>query len=108
MAKQGFKVMDSDMHIMEPPDLWQRYIAAEFREQAPIGITSVTSREPRTVSPGREATVNDPNRRQDTGHHFARLQEVYRDHGERGWTNDCQLEAMDTEGIDVAVLFPTR
>jgi len=24
--KQGFKVMDSDMHIIEPPDLWQCYI----------------------------------------------------------------------------------
>jgi len=40
MAKQGFKVFDSDMHIMEPPDLWQRYIAPEFREIAPVGITS--------------------------------------------------------------------
>ena len=35
MAKNGFKVFDSDMHIMEPPDLWQRYIAPEFRAQAP-------------------------------------------------------------------------
>lgn len=25
MAKNGFKVLDSDMHIIEPPDLWQRY-----------------------------------------------------------------------------------
>ncbi len=31
MAKNGFKVFDSDMHIMEPPDLWERYIAPEFR-----------------------------------------------------------------------------
>ena len=22
MAKDGFKVFDSDMHVMEPPDLW--------------------------------------------------------------------------------------
>ncbi len=28
--KHGFKVMDSDMHIIEPPDLWQRYIDPEF------------------------------------------------------------------------------
>jgi len=26
MAKNGFKILDSDMHIMEPPDLWERYI----------------------------------------------------------------------------------
>ena len=108
MAKQGFKVMDSDMHIMEPPDLWQRYIDPEFRDQAPVGLTSVNFRELRTFFPGREPVANRPNRINDSGHHFERLQEVYRNHGERGWTADCQLEAMDTEGIDVAVLFPTR
>src|SRR5262249_1559382 len=107
MAKQGFKVMDSDMHIMEPPDLWQRYIDPEFRDQAPVGLTSVNFRELRTVFPGRTPVAN-PNRINESGHHFERLQEVYRDHGTRGWTADCQLEAMDTEGIDVAVLFPTR
>jgi hypothetical protein len=26
MAKHGFKLLDSDMHIIEPPDLWERYI----------------------------------------------------------------------------------
>jgi hypothetical protein len=26
MAYNGFKVVDSDMHIMEPVDLWQQYI----------------------------------------------------------------------------------
>ena len=26
MAKHRFKILDSDMHIMEPPDLWERYI----------------------------------------------------------------------------------
>ena len=35
--KNGFKVMDSDMHIIEPPDLWQRYIDAEFKDQVPQG-----------------------------------------------------------------------
>src|SRR5437764_14564080 len=101
MAKQGFKVMDSDMHIMEPPDLWQRYIDPEFRDQAPVGLTSVNYRELRTNLPGQETANNRP-ARSDTnrGHHFDRLQEVYRNHGERGLTNGCQPEALDTEGID--------
>ena len=30
MAKNGFKIIDSDMHIMEPPELWERYIDAKF------------------------------------------------------------------------------
>src|SRR5215468_10478426 len=63
MAKQGFKILDSDMHVMEPPD---------------------------------------------PGHNFERNQEVYRSYAARGWTAEVQLEAMDIEGIDVAVLYPTR
>ena len=39
MAKNGFKVLDSDMHILEPADLWQRYIDKKFRHLAPIGTT---------------------------------------------------------------------
>jgi hypothetical protein len=38
MAKNGFKVFDSDMHLMEPPDLWQRYIDSDFRDRAPKGF----------------------------------------------------------------------
>ncbi|MBM2810732.1 MAG: putative TIM-barrel fold metal-dependent hydrolase [Chloroflexi bacterium] len=108
MAKQGFKVMDSDMHVMEPPDLWPRYIDAEFRDQAPVGLTSVNVRDLRTVFPGETVKERPARLRSNTGHHFDRLQEIYRDHASRGWTADCQLEAMDVEGIDVGVLFPTR
>ncbi len=107
MAKHGFKVMDSDMHIMEPPDLWQRYIAPEFRDRAPIGLTSDNCRELRDILPGR-ARQTVPSGARIRGTISPRYQEVYRDHAGRGWTADCQLEAMDTEGIDVAVLFPTR
>jgi len=31
MAKNGFLIFDSDMYIMEPPDLWERYIAPEYK-----------------------------------------------------------------------------
>ena len=33
--KQGFKVMDSDIHVQEPHDLWARYIEPRFKERAP-------------------------------------------------------------------------
>ncbi len=38
MAKNGFKVMDSDLHVLEPPDLWQRYIDPKFADRAPVGM----------------------------------------------------------------------
>src|SRR5205807_2113002 len=39
MVQGKFKVLDSDIHIIEPPDLWPRYIDPAFRAQAPIGLT---------------------------------------------------------------------
>ena len=33
--KHGFAVMDADLHGVEPPDLWERYTAAPFRDRAP-------------------------------------------------------------------------
>src|SRR3954471_24572582 len=109
MAKQGFKVFDSDMHIMEPPDLWVRYIDPEFTELAPRGMTSVNVRDLRTYFPGDPPSQRPPSGSAlHKGHNFERNQALYRDHSERGWGPDCQLEAMEVEGIDAAVLFPTR
>src|SRR4051794_2683797 len=115
MARNGFNVFDSDMHIMEPPDLWQRYIDPEFLEMAPRGVTSTNVRDLRVSFPGgapgaASAANSGPARPSlDTvrGQNFDHNQDVYREHAERGWGPDVQLEAMDVEGIDVAVLFPT-
>jgi predicted TIM-barrel fold metal-dependent hydrolase len=104
MAKHGFKVFDSDMHIMEPPDLWQRYIDPEFRAQAPIGVTSENVRDLRLIFPG----MTPPSGVPPSGRNFERNQLLYADHARRGWSPDVQLEAMDLEGIDVAVMFPSR
>ncbi|HLY66260.1 MAG TPA: hypothetical protein VKU60_12055, partial [Chloroflexota bacterium] len=107
MAKQGFRVLDSDMHIMEPPDLWERYIDPKFRDIAPRGTTSPTNvADLRTVFPTLQPAVGPDAIR--SGHNYERNQALYADHAARGWTADCQIEAMDVEGIDVAVLFPSR
>ena len=34
-------VADSDLHVMEPPDLWQRYIDPAFANAAPIGLAEI-------------------------------------------------------------------
>ena len=33
--KQDFKVMDSDIHVQEPHDLWAKYIEPQFKDRAP-------------------------------------------------------------------------
>ena len=39
---------------------------------------------------------------------FRRETRILGNDAARGWTSEVQLEAMDIEGIDVAVLYPTR
>ena len=38
MAINGYRLFDSDLHVIEPADLWQRYIHPRFKDLAPIGL----------------------------------------------------------------------
>ena len=38
MSKNGFKIIDAEMHIMEPTDLWDNYIDPAYKENAPRRI----------------------------------------------------------------------
>jgi predicted TIM-barrel fold metal-dependent hydrolase len=110
MAHKNFKVLDSDIHIIEPADLWPRYIDPEFRDRAPSGVTEFPGdlRMAHNGQPwGRVTTDSDATRRRQ-GHDFAYNQERWRPFEERGWTSKMQLEALDMEGIDVAVIYPSR
>ncbi len=113
MAKGGFRIIDSDMHIMEPPDLWQRYTDKKYRDYAQVGVLSENVRDLRTTHPdgtpwGTTTGVRTNNPNQSGGHNYERNQKLYESHAARGWSTEVQLEAMDVEGLDMAVLFPTR
>ena len=110
MAKNGFRILDSDMHIMEPPDLWERYLEPEFKSLAPRGVTSENVRDLRMRHPdGKLWGLPQVHAGNVTkGHNFKKNQGIYGTHAARGWVAECQLEAMDIEGIDLAVLYPTR
>ncbi len=109
MGVNGWKVADSDMHVFEPPDLWQRYIAPEWHHAAPIGLSELRR--------DMRVRVKD--------HSLTRMGRAKANFAETvGWTSDAdtalapseeklwdpasQLDAMDAEGVDVAVLFPSR
>ena len=110
MAHDGFKILDSDIHIIEPPDLWQRYIDPEYQDRAPRGLNEWVL-DVRLVGPdgkswGRtEASLHE--RHYGAGHDFDKNQERWGPYAKRGWTGEVQLEAMDDEGVDVAVCYPT-
>ncbi len=112
MAHAGHPVGDSDMHIMEPPDLWQRYIDPSFRHAAPVGLTEM-HRDMRVRVKSRvvlrgggvEPISADQGRHRGWQTHH---EDAYAEAMQRGWDPASQVAAMDVEGLDKAVLFPTR
>ena len=107
MAKNGFKVCDSDMHVVEPADLWDRYIDPAFRDRAPKGL----SRHPRDLAIQLNGNIYPPENRSYTNAITPIMTEqmdVYTESESRGWDNSSQVTAMDNEGIDIGVMFPSR
>jgi predicted TIM-barrel fold metal-dependent hydrolase len=110
MAHNGFKVLDSDMHCIEPADLWERYIDDAYKPFAPRGLQEFIA-DLRLVINGktmpRHSSIRPPARNGEEDP-FAKRRERFKAAAERGWDGVSQLEAMDTEGIDVAVVYPSR
>ncbi len=41
MSLRDHVICDSDLHVMEPPDLWERYIEPEYAHAAPRGLSEI-------------------------------------------------------------------
>jgi predicted TIM-barrel fold metal-dependent hydrolase len=99
------------MHILEPADLWPRYSDEKFTARAPIGCTDHV-RDLRLVGPDGRAwgrPVDPPaGTLPPPGHIFHKNQKLFQPHNQRGWSPQVQLDAIAEEGIDVAILYPSR
>jgi predicted TIM-barrel fold metal-dependent hydrolase len=112
MAHEGLIVLDSDMHVMEPDDLWLRYIDPKFRDKAPRRVKLGSDGQMAWQCEGKvlPAYGDHPVRRQQNRARYERsrrLGERYAEARARGYDAASQLKAMDIEGIDIAVAFRT-
>ncbi len=104
MSKGGFRVLDSDLHVIEPSDLYDRYLDPAYRDRTPRPTATrgaYTSQWtvgdftfPRPLGRGRV----DAEQRAAT---------VLKDYAAARFDSVSQLRAMDAEGLDIAVLFRT-
>ena len=117
MAKGNLRVMDSDIHVVEPHDLWLKYIDPRFRDRAPRFEPIAGSEMEGWQFEGKvfPAFFDRPERRRlgAIRRQKARARHVatgrYRDAKEDLKGNDprSMVQAMDREGIDVAIVFRT-
>ena len=107
--KDGFRVIDSDRHIMEPSDMYDRYMPKKFHGRVKITGPNQSNR----YVDGKP--VSDSNRRPDrevTDHGFIfasnqSWRETFAEAIATGFDPASNLRDMDKEGIDLSVLFPT-
>ena len=112
MGLRDHVICDSDLHVMEPPDLWERYIDPAYAHAAPRGLSEIprdmrvrvknhvmlrtgchppdARRGPQDRAGRRTTTTSTPRPRPGAG------------------TPQSQIDAMDAEGLDLAVLYPSR
>jgi len=97
--KDGLRWLDCDMHMAEPWDLWRAYIEPEFLDQlesltgVPEGYNPLTHGPVANISDIRKTRVQ--------------MFDSYLAPDKKSIDPAGQLRAMDREGIDASVLFPT-
>lgn len=126
--KDGMRFVDCDMHIMEPPDLFTRWLDRRFQDRviSPIRPDGSLSRGVWVVDGLASSGDQDlqqyrkPLRRREKklaeGNPAARQSLSHSRSGdtgrldfaiERDYNAEAQVMAMEMEGVDIAVLFPT-
>jgi predicted TIM-barrel fold metal-dependent hydrolase len=102
--------MDADGHVMEPAGMWQRYIAAEFRDRAPRVVVGPDGRRRILVDGQPCPRVDGPNSISGAMREaFAlRIRELLGQYARADYDADSQLLAMDEGGVEVAFLYPTQ
>ena len=121
--KDGLRFVDSDMHVMEPPDLFERYLDPKFRDRVTVRV-GADGRPNRGTSgmvlidgkPTSDMEVQQYRKPRQSGKTKktqpiagSRLQETDRlDFAlERDYDAEAQVMGMAMEGVDIAVLYPT-
>lgn len=109
MAKADYSLLDSDLHLMEPPDLYQSYLEEEYSNQA----QAPTSDRARHYAGGTLEGTLIPSGTADSAVLKANEELDHRARRviEQGWATKLDptssLRPMDAKCIDVAVMFRT-
>ncbi len=120
--KDGLRFVDCDMHIMEPPDLFEKYLDPKFKDRVilPIGADGRPTRG-MIVIDGKPTSMDIDLQRYRKRSTFGRATNATQplsgsriaDSGrldfaiDRGYNAEAQVMGMGIEGIDIGVLFPT-
>src|SRR5258705_4091732 len=107
---RAYNVVDADGHILEPLDLWDRYMDPEFRERRPRFVIDENGKERLSVegkllgNPRGIGSLGSVGVRQG----FVKAGTLKYAEGRRGgFDPHARIVDMDADGIDAAFLYPS-
>ena len=105
----GYRIISADDHIVEPQDLWTTRLDSKFRDQAPRIIREEGSDwwycEGRKLI-GMAITGAQTGKRFDSPESMS-FDDVYENVRLGGYIPEEHVKDMDTDGVDVSLLYPT-
>ena len=108
--RDGFKVIDADAHMQEPPDLWDKYVEPEFYDRRPI-VKEVRHRilfqyETSELFPEDSEGLPSSVWKRRPQNLYDRLGEKYGHAYDDWWSAESRLVDMDRYGWDKMVCIP--
>src|SRR5882762_6385066 len=95
---RAYNVIDADGHILEPLDLWDRYIDPKFRERRPRFVIDENGKERLSVE---GKLLGNPRGIIKAG------TLKYAEGRRGGFDPHARIVDMDADGIDAAFLYPS-
>ena len=103
MGRYGYWVVDGDGHVAEPEEMWRRFLEPKYRDAAPRIVTDNRGVKRVLIDGWFWTTPPGPG----VGHPGGYVGGPRVDRYAGGADPKARLADMDTEGIDVAILFAT-
>jgi uncharacterized protein len=92
----GYRIIDSDSHVIEPQQMWAKYLEPEFREFAPSIDMKIK---------GESITTKISQQVRDCGNR--QMQQANVTAYARGYDVESHLQEMERTGVDLAFVYPT-
>ena len=111
MGRQ-YRLISADGHVIEPPDMWTRYLPKGFRDRAPKLVKDAKGGDAWELAPG--ATPMALGLVTNAGPHGKRYEELewygarYDEIRQGAFLGPARLEEQDIDGVDAEVLFPSQ
>ena len=104
----GFPIISADDHVLEPPDLWTSRVEPEFRDRAPR-IIRMDDGDWFVVQDVKMASMGfgtQTGMRLEAPERLIQ-EDIHENVRPGGYIPDDRIKDMDTDGVEVSVIYPT-